>query len=102
MKESKEIEKEETSFDMEGKGEAMLSIIIVIVCLLYSHKVENCNQRNRTTDPDFFGPKNHPMPKTEPTKKSSAKSVQAFLNESTKRIMSYHDHYQGLLNYYTI
>ena len=50
----------------------------------------------------FFWTENHPMPKTEPTKKSSAKSVQAFLNESTNHFMAYYDHYQGLLNYYTI
>ena len=50
----------------------------------------------------FFWTKNHPMPKTKPTKKSLAKSVQAFLNESTNHFMAYYDHYQGLLNYYTI
>ena len=50
----------------------------------------------------FFWTENHPMPKTKPTKKSLAKSVQAFLNESTNHFMAYYDLYQGLLNYYTI
>ena len=47
----------------------------------------------------FFWTENHPMPKTEPTKKSSAKSVQAFLNESTNHFMASYDHHQGLQSY---